>query len=153
MPIAIQRHCITENHARSSWNRLLMRCQSQVKSKSMRAISVDIAKENEAGALLEKRLSSACRNGVAAFIPSCLNARHQTQKPIIRKSAVTFNRLQRFLAGLQQTGLSEFHREHMDHSRHLALGRNHINGIENFWSQTKRHSQRYNRIPRKDISY
>ncbi|MCW4578907.1 IS1595 family transposase, partial [Gluconacetobacter entanii] len=36
-------------------------------------------------------------------------------------------------------------------SRHLALGRNHINGIENFWSQAKRHLRRYNGIPRKDF--
>ena len=37
----------------------------------------------------------------------------------------------------------------IDHSTaHVAAGHNHINGIENFWSQAKRHLRRYNGIPR-----
>ena len=29
---------------------------------------------------------------------------------------------------------------------------NHINGIENFWNQTKRHLRKYNGIPRKHFN-
>ncbi|CAM3250589.1 ISXO2-like transposase domain-containing protein [Komagataeibacter xylinus] len=47
--------------------------------------------------------------------------------------------------------VSEFHHERVDHSRHFTQGRNHINGIKNFWSQAKRHLRRYNGIPRKDF--
>jgi len=32
-----------------------------------------------------------------------------------------------------------FHHERIDHSKELASGRNHINGIENFWGFAKRH--------------
>ena len=36
----------------------------------------------------------------------------------------------------------------INHQERFAARRNHINGIENFWSQTKRHLRRYNGIPR-----
>ena len=45
--------------------------------------------------------------------------------------------------------VSEFHHHRINHKRALvADGHNHINGIENFWSQAKRHLRRYNGIPR-----
>jgi transposase len=45
--------------------------------------------------------------------------------------------------------VSEFHHVRIDHKKELAApdGR-HINGIENFWNQAKRHLRRYNGIPR-----
>ena len=44
--------------------------------------------------------------------------------------------------------VSEFHHLRINHSERFADQRNHINGIENFWSQAKRHLRRYNGIPR-----
>ena len=45
--------------------------------------------------------------------------------------------------------VSEFHHQRINHSEAYAVGgHNHINGIENFWSQAKRHLRRYNGIPR-----
>jgi transposase len=45
--------------------------------------------------------------------------------------------------------VSEFKHFRIDHSTaHVQDGHNHINGIENFWSQAKRHLRRYNGIPR-----
>lgn len=44
--------------------------------------------------------------------------------------------------------VSEFHHMRIDHTDAFAEGRNHINGIENFWNQAKRHLARYNGIPR-----
>ena len=44
--------------------------------------------------------------------------------------------------------VSEFHHERINHSELFADERNHINGIENFWSQAKRHLRRYNGIPK-----
>ena len=45
--------------------------------------------------------------------------------------------------------VSEFHHHRIDHSDAYVLDRhNHINGIENFWSQAKRHLRRYNGIPK-----
>ena len=44
--------------------------------------------------------------------------------------------------------VSEFHHERINRSELFADKRNHINGIENFWSQAKRHLRRYNGIPK-----
>ena len=39
----------------------------------------------------------------------------------------------------------------INHSERFADKRNHINGIENFWNQAKRHLRKYNGIPRKNF--
>ena len=42
--------------------------------------------------------------------------------------------------------VSEFTHYRINHSKEFAQDRNHINGIENFWSQAKRHMRKYNGI-------
>ena len=44
--------------------------------------------------------------------------------------------------------VSDFHHVRINHSDLFAEGRNHINGIENFWNQAKRHLRRFNGIPK-----
>jgi transposase len=44
--------------------------------------------------------------------------------------------------------VSEFHHYRVNHQEEFVRGRNHINGIENFWNQAKRHLRKYNRIPK-----
>lgn len=44
--------------------------------------------------------------------------------------------------------VSQFRHLRINHRKRFAEARNHINGIENFWSQAKRHLRRYNGIPR-----
>jgi len=41
---------------------------------------------------------------------------------------------------------STFHHERINHSEEFVDGKNHINGIENFWSQAKRILRKYNGI-------
>ncbi len=41
-----------------------------------------------------------------------------------------------------------FHHQRINHSKHFAKKLNHINGIENFWNQAKRHLRRFNGIPK-----
>ena len=36
----------------------------------------------------------------------------------------------------------------INHSKEFARNKNHINGIENFWSQAKRHLRKFNGIPK-----
>jgi transposase len=43
--------------------------------------------------------------------------------------------------------VSEFHHVRINHSQLFADETNHINGIENFWNQAKRHMRRFNGIP------
>ena len=45
--------------------------------------------------------------------------------------------------------VSEFHHVRINHKERFVDGQRHINGIENFWNQAKRHLRRYNGIPRR----
>jgi len=47
--------------------------------------------------------------------------------------------------------VSDFHHVRINHSELFAEGRNHINGIENFWNQAKRHLRKFNGIPREQF--
>lgn len=44
--------------------------------------------------------------------------------------------------------VSDFRHYRINHSELFADRQNHINGIENFWNQAKRHLRRFNGIPR-----
>lgn len=44
--------------------------------------------------------------------------------------------------------VSEFYHYRINHSKLFADGRNHINGIENFWNQAKRHMRKFNGVPK-----
>lgn len=44
--------------------------------------------------------------------------------------------------------VSDFHHVRINHSERFADRQNHINGIENFWNQAKRHMRRFNGIPK-----
>ena len=48
--------------------------------------------------------------------------------------------------------VSEFHHHRINHSVKFADEKNHINGIENFWNQAKRHIKTFNGIPKKHFN-
>jgi transposase len=48
--------------------------------------------------------------------------------------------------------VSGFHHVRISHSEQFVEGRNHINGIENFWNQAKRHLRRFNGIPKENFN-
>ena len=48
--------------------------------------------------------------------------------------------------------VSAFHHVRINHSTDFAKGRNHINGIENFWSQAKRHLRKFNGIKKEHFT-
>jgi len=47
--------------------------------------------------------------------------------------------------------VSEFKHYRINHSKLFADKKNHINGIENFWNQAKRHMRKFNGIPRQNF--
>ena len=47
--------------------------------------------------------------------------------------------------------VSDFKHERINHSKLFADKRNHINGIENFWNQAKRHMRKFNGVPKKNF--
>lgn len=55
-------------------------------------------------------------------------------------------------AGDNALDVSEFKHHRINHSQEFAIGRNHINGIENFWNQAKRVLRKYNGVPKKNFN-
>ena len=54
--------------------------------------------------------------------------------------------------GYDVLDVSEFKHYRVNHSEEFVVaGHNHINGIENFWSQAKRHLRKYNGIPKQNF--
>jgi len=47
--------------------------------------------------------------------------------------------------------VSEFKHYRINHSKLFADKKNHINGIENFWNQAKRHMRKFNGVPRQNF--
>lgn len=49
--------------------------------------------------------------------------------------------------GYNMLDVSDFHHFRINHSKLFADRDNHINGIENFWNQSKRHMRKFNGVP------
>ena len=88
------------------------------------------------------------RNGkvYAAMIP---DAKTKTLMPIIRDKvtpdSIVYTDCWR---GYNALDVSEFKHYRINHSELFADKHNHINGIENFWNQAKRHLRKFNGIPK-----
>jgi len=76
------------------------------------------------------------------------NARTSTLFPIIRDKVRPDSIVYTDSFGAYDVlDVSEFHHVRINHSELFAKDLNHINGIENFWNQAKRHLRSYNGIP------
>ena len=88
------------------------------------------------------------RNGkvYTVIIP---DAKSDTLLPIIREKvkpdSIVYTDTFRSYNALD---VSEFKHYRINHSKLFAKKHNHINGIENFWNQAKRHLRKFNGIPR-----
>ena len=78
------------------------------------------------------------------------DAKSKTLMPIIRDKikpdSIVYSDCWR---GYNVLDVSEFKHYRINHSKIIADQKNHINGIENFWSQAKRHMRKFNGIPAK----
>ncbi len=45
----------------------------------------------------------------------------------------------------------EFKHYRINHSKLFADRHNHVNGIENFWNQAKRHMRKFNGVPKENF--
>ena len=78
------------------------------------------------------------------------NAKAQTLMPIIKErivpDSIVYSDTFRSYNSLHVEG---YHHVRINHSQTFATSkRNHINGIENFWNQAKRHLRKFNGIPK-----
>jgi transposase len=81
-----------------------------------------------------------------AMIP---NAQRATLLPIIERMILPDSIVYTdALSSYDALDVSDFHHVRINHSELFADRQNHINGIENFWNQAKRHLRRFNGIPK-----
>jgi transposase len=79
-----------------------------------------------------------------AIIP---NAKTETLLPIIAEKVTPDSIVYTdYFRSYNVLDVSDFHHRRINHSKLFARGKNHINGIENFWNQAKRHLRKFNGI-------
>ena len=85
-----------------------------------------------------------------AIIP---DAKSKTLLPIIEESvmpdSIVYTDTFRSYDALD---VSDFHHMRINHSKIFADRQNHINGIENFWNQAKRHMRKFNGVPKEHFA-
>lgn len=93
------------------------------------------------------------KRGGKVFTAIIPNAKTETLMPIIEErvepDSIVYTDTFRSYDALD---VSDFHHSRINHSELFADEKNHINGIENFWNQAKRHLRRFNGI-KKDNFY
>jgi len=93
------------------------------------------------------------KRGGNVYTQIILDAKTDTLMPIIRQKitpdSIVYTDSYRSYNALD---VSEFKHYRINHSALFAEGRNHINGIENFWNQAKRHMRKFNGIPKQHFN-
>ena len=90
------------------------------------------------------------KRGGKVYTQVISDAKSKTLIPIIRDKiqpdSIVYSDCWR---GYNILDVSEFKHYRINHSKLFANKHNHINGIENFWNQAKRHMRKFNGIPAK----
>ena len=93
------------------------------------------------------------KRGGKVYTRVILDAKTDTLMPIIRQKiepdSIVYTDYFRAYNALD---VSEFKHYRINHSKLFAKKHNHINGIENFWNQAKRHMRKFNGIPRQHFN-
>ena len=92
------------------------------------------------------------KRGGKVFTAIIPNAKTETLLPIIEEQvepdSIVYTDTFRSYDALD---VSDFHHSRINHSELFADEKNHINGIENFWNQAKRHMRRFNGIKQENF--
>jgi len=87
------------------------------------------------------------KRGGKVFTKIIADAKSETLLPIIREKVVPDSIVYTdAFRSYNVLDVSEFRHYRINHSTHFVSQKNHINGIENFWSQAKRHLRKFNGI-------
>ena len=91
------------------------------------------------------------RNG-KVYTRVIADAKTETLLPIIKRKVIPDSIVYSdSFRSYNALDISEFRHYRINHSKLFADKHNHINGIENFWNQAKRHLRKFNGIPRKNF--
>jgi transposase len=92
------------------------------------------------------------KRGGKVFAEIIPDAKSKTLIPIIKEKVVPDSIVYTdALPSYNALDVSEFKHVRINHSKLFAENRNHINGIENFWNQAKRHMRKFNGVPKKNF--
>ena len=93
------------------------------------------------------------KRGGRVYTKMIPNARQETLLPIIKSQVMPDSVVFTDAFGVYDIlDVSGFHHHRVNHSKQfVASQHSHINGIENFWNQAKRHLRRFNGIPRQSF--
>lgn len=93
------------------------------------------------------------KRGGQVYTQIIIDAKKDTLMPIIREKikpdSIVYTDSWR---GYNALDVSEFKHFRINHSVLFANEKNHINGIENFWNQAKRHMRKFNGVPKKHFN-
>jgi transposase len=92
------------------------------------------------------------KRGGKVFAEIIQDAKSETLIPLIRErvkpDSIVYTDT---FKGYNALDVSEFKHVRINHSKLFAENHNHINGIENFWNQAKRHMRKFNGVPKKNF--
>ena len=93
------------------------------------------------------------KRGGQVYTQIIIDAKTDTLMPIIRHKirpdSIVYTDYWR---GYNALDVSEFKHFRINHSKEFAREKNHINGIENFWNQAKRHMRKFNGVPKEHFN-
>ena len=92
------------------------------------------------------------KHGGMVYTKVIPNAKSETLIPIIEEKVIPDSIV--YLDSFKSYNvldISEFKHYRINHSKRFAKAHNHINGIENFWNQAKRHMRKFNGIPKENF--
>ena len=93
------------------------------------------------------------KRGGQVYTQIIIDAKTDTLMPIIRQKirpdSIVYTDYWR---GYNALDVSEFKHFRINHSKEFAREKNHINGIENFWNQAKRHMRKFNGVPKEHFN-
>ena len=89
------------------------------------------------------------KRGGKVYTQIIQDAKATTLVPIIQKKVIPDSIVYSDCwKGYNTLDITDFRHYRINHSKLFADKRNHINGIENFWNQAKRHMRKFNGIPK-----
>ena len=92
------------------------------------------------------------KRGGRVFAEVITDSKSKTLMPIIKEKVVPDSIVYTdTFRSYNALDVSEFKHMRINHSKLFAEKRNHINGIENFWNQAKRHMRKFNGVPKKNF--
>ncbi len=92
------------------------------------------------------------KRGGKVYTKIIADAKGATLMPIIKEKVIPDSIVYSdSWRGYNVLDVSEFRHYRINHSELFADKQNHINGIENFWNQAKRHLRKFNGVPKENF--